>query len=383
MCANLLVESGHVNPRSTFRALTHVEMSNDAMTAKRAFFDAAIEKSWGPALKPSDFADDPDLGSDEFDLYEDDEEDGAPQQMPEADDYDTEAMDTYIHDEVVFPKGDSMKSGKVTSRKSDQQGKPIGRAHQNPFMDSRVYNVEFPDGHMEEYAANVIAEHMYSQVDEEGVQYLLLDEITDHKSDATAVAVTDTHVVYKGHKSMRKTTKGWKLLVQWKNGSSSWTPLKDLKESNPVEVAEYAVANTIVLEPAFLWWVPFTLKKRDQIIAAVNSRIAKKTHTFGIRVPKDIAEANAIDKDNGNALWYDAVQKEMKNVMIVFDVMKPDRHLLVGYKHLPCHMIWDVKMDFTRKCRLVAGGHLCAPPKISTYASVIGRMFELLSWLLY
>ena len=50
----------------------------------------------------------------------------------------------------------------------------------------------------------------------------------------------------------RRTTKGWQLLLQWKDGSTSWTPLKDLKESNPVEVAEYAVANKIANEPAFI-----------------------------------------------------------------------------------------------------------------------------------
>jgi hypothetical protein len=31
--------------------------------------------------------------------------------------------------------------------------------------------------------------------------------------------------------------------------------LKDLKESNPVKVAEYTVANKIDDEPAFAWWV--------------------------------------------------------------------------------------------------------------------------------
>ena len=45
-----------------------------------------------------------------------------------------------------------------------------------------------------------------------------------------------------------------------KDGSTSWEALKDLKESNPVEVAEYAVGAKIVSEPAFAWWVPFTLK---------------------------------------------------------------------------------------------------------------------------
>jgi DeoR/GlpR family transcriptional regulator of sugar metabolism len=57
-----------------------------------------------------------------------------------------------------------------------------------------------------------------------------------------------------------------KMCVLWKDSSTSWEPLKDLKESDPVQVAEYVVANKLVSEPAFTWWVPFTLKKRDRII---------------------------------------------------------------------------------------------------------------------
>ena len=52
----------------------------------------------------------------------------------------------------------------------------------------------------------------------------------------------------------RRTTKGWQPLVQRKDGSTSWTLLKDLKESNPLDKAEYAVANKIADEPAFIWW---------------------------------------------------------------------------------------------------------------------------------
>jgi hypothetical protein len=32
-------------------------------------------------------------------------------------------------------------------------------------------------------------------------------------------------------------------LVEWKDGLATWVPLKDLKNSNPVEVAEYAAVN--------------------------------------------------------------------------------------------------------------------------------------------
>ena len=62
------------------------------------------------------------------------------------------------------------------------------------------------------------------------------------------------------------------MLVSMKDGSEQWYPLKDLKESNPVQVAEYAVAKRIDDEPSFSWWVPYTIKKRDVIISAIKCR---------------------------------------------------------------------------------------------------------------
>ena len=37
--------------------------------------------------------------------------------------------------------------------------------------------------------------------------------------------------------------------------------MKDLKESHPVELAEYARFRGIDIKPAFAWWVPYTLRK--------------------------------------------------------------------------------------------------------------------------
>ena len=84
---------------------------------------------------------------------------------------------------------------------------------------------------------------MYSQCDEEGRSYYLLDEIVDHRQDEKAVQFSDRF--YPGTDKIKRTTKGWDLLVNWKDGTSDWIPLKDLKESNPIEVAEYAVANKL------------------------------------------------------------------------------------------------------------------------------------------
>jgi hypothetical protein len=70
-------------------------------------------------------------------------------------------------------------------------------------------------------------------------------------------------------------------------------------------------------EPAFNWWVPHVLRKRDRIISAVAKRFArflKRTHKFDIEIPRTIKEALELDRRNGNTLWADAIAKEMAEV---------------------------------------------------------------------
>ena len=80
-----------------------------------------------------------------------------------------------------------------------------------------------------------------------------------------------------------QTNHGWKLCIEWKDGTTTWERLADLKESNPVEVAKYATAKGIQDKPAFLWWVPYTIQLCNRIIAGVNLRYHKQTHEFGIK----------------------------------------------------------------------------------------------------
>jgi len=47
--------------------------------------------------------------------------------------------------------------------------------------------------------------------------------------------------------------------------------LKDVKEASPIELAEYVDANKIHDEPAFTWWVPYCLRKREQNKVLVNT----------------------------------------------------------------------------------------------------------------
>ena len=103
--------------------------------------------------------------------------------------------------------------------------------------------------------------------------------------------------------------KGWKLCILWKNGTMTWEPLHNLKESNPIEVVEYAVANKIT--DAFTWWIKEVLHHCEHIISSLCSHYWKCTHKFGIQVPKSIEDALQIDKETHTEFWYNAIQKEM------------------------------------------------------------------------
>ena len=117
------------------------------------------------------------------------------------------------------------------------------------------------------------------------------------------------------------------------------------------------------------------LARRNCIIAAVNRRYHKRNHKFGIKVPRDWDKAVAFDKENGNRLWQDAVQKEIKNVRITFKVLDDGEVVPPWcFQEINCHLIFDVKMeDFWRKARLVAGGHMTNTPTKNTYASVVSH----------
>jgi hypothetical protein len=73
--------------------------------------------------------------------------------------YNPEGYNGCIKSEVILPKGDKFKIGTVVWRKVDADGKPSGLSNNNPILDTREYEVEFADGDVLEYAANVIAEN--------------------------------------------------------------------------------------------------------------------------------------------------------------------------------------------------------------------------------
>jgi hypothetical protein len=146
------------------------------------------------------------------------------------------AYDKILRSEVSLQLGDNMTVGKVTKHALGPDGNVAGTYDKNPCLNRMIYEVEFPDGQLKVYAANVIVENMLSQVDSDGYSLTMMEAITDYqKDDTVAVPKTDKYLTTpSGQKRMRKTTVGWSLLVRWADGTESWIPLKDLKESHPI-----------------------------------------------------------------------------------------------------------------------------------------------------
>ncbi len=128
-------------------------------------------------------------------------------------------------------------------------------------------------------------------------------------------------------------------------------------------------------------WVHTVLRKRNRIVAKVK-RYWQTTNKFGIRLPKTVAEALAIDDQTGTDFWRKALGKEMNKVKVAWTAangVSPKQACtgkepsMIRYQEIRCHLIFDVKIDFTRKARFIAGVHTTDTPGSITFLSVVSR----------
>ncbi len=417
MCGYVMRETGFVVDRSSIIPLSDEENRSEEIKQLKAKFTAKLEETLKDRAKAIESKEDyvvTDSTDDSFcksisedipvhiphEPWEDlflqnqlglsDEDVGAngndKQPVPDIAEADADGdwdYDRYITAKVKLPhNGHHFAVGKVIARARDENGELVGKANENPLLDTSMYEVQFDDGTVERYHANIIAEHIYNQVDRDGYGMELLDEIIGYKRDKDALTMDKAFITVNGQRRRVQTTKGWWLLARLQDQSTMWYKLKDLKESHPLEVAQYARDNELEDEPAFRWWVPYTLAKRNRILKAMKKRYFRTEQKFGIECPKTVERAYQIDKETGTKFWTEAIKKEMDVVDKAFEVLPEGSGPPPGYKFIKCHMVFDVKAGtLQRKARFVADGSR-VEPEVPIYASVVSRESVRIAFLL-
>ena len=82
-------------------------------------------------------------------------------------------LDEYINTNIILPGRDGIKV------LCNSNGSLVGIYNQKAILDIQVFNVEHPDGSVDEYATNVIAEFLRSNVDDDEFDLCLVDEIDE------------------------------------------------------------------------------------------------------------------------------------------------------------------------------------------------------------
>jgi hypothetical protein len=105
-------------------------------------------------------------------------------------------------------------------------------------------------------------------------------------------------------------------------------------------------------------------------------------HKFGCKLPHSVEEALEIDRQMGTDHWQRALNKEMAKVKVVWnahdditpdDVQSGKVKDMIGFQEIGCHIVFNIKIDFTKKARFCAGGYTTNTPAAMTYSSVVSR----------
>jgi hypothetical protein len=79
-----------------------------------------------------------------------------------------------------------------------------------------------------------------------------MEGIVDHRNDNHAGNRVKMHINHRINRPVQNTTMGWHLRIEWKDRPTSWYFFADIKDSNHVEVVEYAASKKLQYEPDFV-----------------------------------------------------------------------------------------------------------------------------------
>jgi hypothetical protein len=138
LCYWILTNTGQVLARSTVQPVTDDEIAHPVSKKQLDEFDVELNERLNRGHPHNTFIKDAPKSR----LFNDHEEDYEPVDIeglkPEIESFDPDAYDRLLFSKVMLPHGDHLESARVTKRLKDDNGNPIGRAHNNPILDDRM-----------------------------------------------------------------------------------------------------------------------------------------------------------------------------------------------------------------------------------------------------
>ena len=134
----------------------------------------------------------------------------------------------------------------------------------------------------------------------------------------------------------------WDICCKWKDGSTLWEKLSNLKDSHPIQVAQYVIAQGIQYEPAFNWWVYHVVKKRDRIIFMVrwcSLPYLKKIHKFVLSCLRLLKRLMPLTRKWKHSLVRCHTERNGECMKITFQTIPEGEKPPNGFQYVNCHMV--------------------------------------------
>ena len=100
-----------------------------------------------------------------------------------------------LNTKVHLQKGKNVKLGRVMRRTIRLNEQVIGSYNNNSILNSIIYTVEFSDGEVREYSANLIAENMITYANLEEYSIVAFQSIKDQSRDEIAIDKVNRFIV--------------------------------------------------------------------------------------------------------------------------------------------------------------------------------------------
>ena len=84
-------------------------------------------------------------------------------------------------------------------------------------------------------------------------------------------------------------------------------------------------------------------------MSRVNNRVRKVTHKNDVELPTSVAHTKKLDKKNDNALWIDAMSREIDNLKVAFGILKDGYKISVSHNKASGPLVFDARMTLERK----------------------------------